>query len=133
MQDAPRQGPPRGTTFRAANQVTAKVRDIGRVADVIDLAVKAGANEVSGIGFMVDDPSPALDRIRGEALANARKKAEIYAKAVNASVGRAISIDEDGAARGPMPGRAMQMAAAPVMAGEQTLHIGVTVSYELLY
>ena len=135
MQEPQRQGPPRGPTgptFRASNQITAKVRDIGLVAEVIDRALAAGANEVLGINFMVADPSPALDQIRGEALANARKKAEIYAKAVNATVGRAINIEEDGSARGPMP-MAMRAGAAPIMPGEQTLQISLSVSYELLY
>lgn len=133
MQEPQRQGPPRGPTFRASNQITAKVRDIALVAEAIDRALAAGANEVLGISFMVADPSQALDQIRGEALANARKKAEIYAKAVNATVGRAINIEEDGSARGPMPMQAMRAGAAPIMPGEQTLQIGLSVSYELLY
>jgi uncharacterized protein YggE len=133
MQEPQRQGPPRGTIFRASNQVTAKIRDIGRVAEVIDRALAAGANEVLGVSFVVDDPSPVLDRIRGEALANAHRKAEIYAKAVGAGVGRAVNIEEDGGVRGPMPMQAMRAGTAPVMPGEQTLQIGVSVSYELLY
>lgn len=133
MQEQQRAGPSRITTFRASNQVTARVRDIARVAEVIDRALGAGANELSGVSFVVDDPAQALDRVRGEALANARHKAEIYAKAAGVGLGRAVNIDEDGGNRGPVAPRAFQMANAPVMPGEQTLQVSVTVSYELLY
>jgi len=120
--------------YRASNRVTVTIRDITKVADTIDVLVSAGANEISGISFMVSKASKLLDDARSEAVADARRKAEIYAKAANISLGAPISISEE-TAPGPMPYRKMatrmDAAAAPVAQGEETLRVSVSVSYEI--
>jgi uncharacterized protein len=128
------QGTARGRIngFQAANQVTIKVRDITKLADVIDKAIGAGATDIGGIEFLVSEPSKALDRARGEAFADARRKAEIYAKTAGITLGRVIALSEDHAAQEPIP-MVMRQAAAPppISPGEKTLRVTVTVSYEL--
>ncbi|CAN5158382.1 SIMPL domain-containing protein [soil metagenome] len=119
--------------YRASNRVTVTIRDIAKVADTIDVLVSAGANEISGISFMVSKASKLLDDARSEAIADARRKAEIYAKAANISLGAPISISEE-TAPGPMPYRKMSSgiaASAPVAQGEETLRVSVSVSYEI--
>ncbi|MFX9077479.1 SIMPL domain-containing protein, partial [Acinetobacter baumannii] len=64
--------------YRASNRVTVTIRDIAKVADTIDVLVGSGANEISGISFMVSKASKLLDDARAEAIADARRKAEIY-------------------------------------------------------
>lgn len=119
--------------YRASNRVTVTIRDITKVADTIDVLVSAGANEISGISFMVSKASKVLDDARSEAIADARRKAEIYAKAANISIGAPISISEE-TAPGPMPYRKMaadMAASAPVAQGQETLRVSVSVSYEI--
>ena len=119
--------------YRASNRVTVTIRDITRVADTIDVLVGSGANEISGISFMVSKASKLLDDARAEAIADAKRKAEIYAKAANISLGAPISISEE-TAPGPVPYRKMAAgiaASAPVAQGEETLRVSVSVSYEL--
>lgn len=119
--------------YRASNRVTVTIRDITKVADTIDVLVSAGANEISGISFMVSKASKLLDDARAEAIADARRKAEIYAKAANISIGAPISISEE-TAPGPMPYRKMaadMAASAPVAQGQETLRVSVSVSYEI--
>jgi len=122
------------TGYRASNRVTVTIRDITKVADTIDVLVGAGANEISGISFAVSKASKLLDDARAEAIADARRKAEIYAKAANVSLGAPISISEE-TTPGPVPYRKMAVrmdaAAAPVAQGEETLRVSVSVSYEL--
>ena len=122
------------TGYRASNRVTVTIRDITKVADTIDVLVGSGANEISGISFMVSKASKLLDDARTEAIADARRKAEIYAKAANISLGAPISISEE-TTPSPMPYRKMAVrmdaAAAPVAQGEETLRVSVSVSYEL--
>lgn len=122
------------TGYRASNRVTVTIRDITKVADTIDVLVGAGANEISGISFAVSKASKLLDDARAEAIADARRKAEIYAKAANISLGAPISISEE-TAPSPAPYRKMAVrmdaAAAPVAQGEETLRVSVSVSYEL--
>ena len=121
------------TGYRASNRVTVTIRDIAKVADTIDVLVGSGANEISGISFMVSKASKLLDDARSEAIADARRKAEIYAKAANISLGAPISISEE-TAPGPVPYRKMaadMAASAPVAHGQETLRVSVSVSYEL--
>jgi uncharacterized protein YggE len=119
------------TGFQASNQVTVKVRQIAKLADVIDGMVSAGATDIGGIDFIVSAHSQALDQARAEAIVDARRKAEIYAKAAGVTLGRVIALSEDQSAPVPMMMQARAAAAPPVMPGEKTLQLVVTVSYEL--
>ncbi|BAM86405.1 hypothetical protein S58_03890 [Bradyrhizobium oligotrophicum S58] len=122
--------------FRASNRVTVKVHDVAKVASVIDTLVGAGANDVGNIYFTVAEPSKLLDQAREKAVADARRKAEIYAKAAGVTLGQPLAIAEDGA---PAPVfRAKTFAApmaagapTPVAQGEETLSITVSVTWAI--
>jgi uncharacterized protein len=129
--DASKSGTPRLTGFQATNQVTVRIRDIDKLASVLDRAIAAGANEMSGIEFVVTEQSRMLDQARDDAIADARRKAELYAKAAGTKVGNVISISEEGGAPQPRPMQAVRAGAVPIAPGEQTLRAIVTVSYEL--
>jgi uncharacterized protein YggE len=99
---------------------------------VLDRAIAAGANEMSGIEFVVSEQSKLLDQARDDAIADARRKAELYAKAAGAKLGGVVSISEEGPAPPqPRPMQAVRAGAVPVAPGEQTLRATVSVSYEL--
>jgi uncharacterized protein YggE len=133
-QNAPnRTGPSSIVSYRANNRVTIRLRDVTKVASVIDTLVGAGANELGGINFMVSQASKLLDDAREQAIADARRKAEIYAKAVGVTLGAPLGISEEGSP-GPMPFRKMvggMAAAAPVAQGEETLRVTVNVSWAI--
>lgn len=119
--------------YRASNRVTVTIRDITKVAGTIDVLVGAGANEISGISFIVSQTSKLLDDARTKAVDDARRKAEIYARAANVTIGTPLSISEE-ATPGPMPYRKMAASMAsdtPVAQGEETLRVTVSVSYEI--
>jgi uncharacterized protein YggE len=128
-----RQGPSPVVGYRASNRVTIRVRDVTKVANVIDTLVGAGANDIGGINFMVSQASKLLDDARTQAVADARRKAEIYAKAAGATLGAPLSISEEGAAPRPVfrAKMAAEMAAAPVAQGEETLSVTVNVSWAI--
>jgi uncharacterized protein len=128
-----RSGPSSITGYRASNRVTIRVRDITKVAGVIDTLVGAGANEIGGINFTVSQASKLLDEAREQAVADARRKAEIYAKAAGVTLGAPLSISEEGNSA-PVPYRRMATgiaASAPVAQGEETLQITVSVSWAI--
>src|SRR5579885_2474362 len=129
--DAGKPGPARLLGFQVTNQLTVKIHDIEKVPAVLDRAIAAGANEMSGIEFVVSEQSKLLDQARDEAIADARRKAELYAKAAGAKLGRVVSISEEGAPAPPHPVATMRAAAVPAAPGEQTLRATVSVSYEL--
>jgi uncharacterized protein len=121
--------------YRASNHLTIRLHDVGKVANVIDTVVTAGANEIGGINFMVSQASKLLDDARAQAIADARRKAEIYAKAAGVTLGTPISISEEGAAEPLFRSRtaAKMVAAAPVpiAQGEETLSMSVSVTWSI--
>jgi uncharacterized protein len=133
-QSAPnRPGPAAIVSYRASNRVTVRLRDVTKVAVVIDTLVGAGANEIGGINFVVTQASKLLDEAREQAIADARRKAEIYARAAGVTLGAPLSISEQGSP-GPMPFRKMaagMAASAPVAQGEETLVVTVSVSWAI--
>jgi uncharacterized protein YggE len=120
--------------YRASNRVTVRVRDVTKVAATIDTLVTAGANEVGGINFIVTKASQLLDEARTQAVADARRKAELYAKAAGVTLGAPINISEDsGSAPAPMMLRkaAADFTSAPVAQGEEVLRVNVSVSWDI--
>jgi uncharacterized protein len=128
-----RSGPSPVVGYRASNRVTIRVRDITKVANVIDVLVGAGANEVGGINFMVSQASKLLDDAREKAVADARRKADIYARAAGVTLGEPLSISEEGSSvplyRGKMA--APMAAGAQVAQGEETLSVTVSVTWAI--
>lgn len=120
--------------FRASNRVTVKIRDVTKVAGIIDTLVGAGANDIGNISFEVTQASKLLDDARVQAVADARRKAEIYAKATGVTLGAPLSVSEGGA---PVPLFKARMATAPMAApaavapGEETLSVTVNVSWAI--
>ena len=133
-QSAPnRSGPSAIAGYRASNRVTVRVRDVAKVASAIDTLVGAGANEIGGINFVVSQASKLLDEARERAVADARRKAEIYAKAAGVTLGAPLSISEEGNSA-PVPYRRMaagMAVSAPVAQGEETLAVTVSVSWAI--
>jgi uncharacterized protein YggE len=127
-------GPSTIVGYRASNRVTIRLRDIAKVANVIDTLVGAGANDIGGINFTVSQASKLLDEARERAIADARRKAEIYARAAGVTLGAPLSITEGGAP-GPILYRRlaapMVASGAAVAQGEETLQVTVSVSWAI--
>ncbi len=129
--DPNKAGPAHLLGFQVTNQLTVTIRDIGKLPEFLDSAVGAGANEMSGIEFVVSKQSNLLDQVRAEAIADAHRKAELYAQAAGAKIGRVVTIIDEGATP-PYPAmKALRAGAVPIAPGEQTLRAAVSVSYEL--
>ncbi len=121
--------------YSVSNSVTVAVRDISGLGALLDKAVGAGANSIYGIGYGENDPSALLDKARPLAVADARRKAEIYAAAGGAKIGRLMELTEEPGAR-PLAfaARAYAPAAAaptPIEAGEDKLTVTIMARFEL--
>jgi uncharacterized protein YggE len=127
--------------WEANNMVLVTIRDIESVGAVVDAATAAGATNVNGISFRVEDPTESEMTAREAAVADARAKAETLAAAADVTIIGIISISESGGEL-PMPiymdGGDMRFAAAedsmaktPVMPGEVELSIDVFIQYEI--
>jgi uncharacterized protein YggE len=129
---------PEVTGYQASTMLYLRFRDIERAGKVIDVLVARGINQIQGPTFTFDDPAPLLDEARVKALAAARARAELYARAAGLKVRRIVSISEAGSfAPPPQPAPMLRAAAADRMAetglapGEQKLTASVAVSFEL--
>lgn len=92
---APRDGsPPRVTGYTASNVVRLETSELARIGDVIDSAIKAGANQVQRITFSLADPTAPRRRALRDAVLEARSEAEAIAAALEVKLGGVHSVVE---------------------------------------
>lgn len=126
------------TGYQASTNLTIKVRTIDNANAVIDGATGAGANQVGGITFDVNDKTKAQNDARQLAVADAKSKAENAARMAGFSLGRIINYSED---FGTTPRPILMMAKTDVAAGSAAptqvetgtndIVVDVTLSYQI--
>ena len=124
--------------YQVYNTVNVRQRNLAQFGRVLDTLVAAGANQINGPSFQMDDPDAATDEARIQAMKKARARANLYASAAGLKVLRILAISESG---GYMPQPPVMYARAamadgmekstPVAAGEVSLTSTVTVLFEL--
>ena len=119
-------------------QVRAKIRQIDKLGEILDLLITAGATDVGNIEFLVSDPSKALDQARDAAIADARRKAEVYARAAGIRLGQVEWITEQSGFGPAVPFRAQgasaaRAAAVPIATGDDTLEVTITVGFTIAH
>ena len=120
--------------YVADNSVSAKTK-IADAGALVDAAVGAGANTVSGPTLSVSDSDTRYRDALGKAVTDARLKAEALAKAGGFGVGPVSSVTEQ-AAGGPVPvfqaaTAATKDAATPIEPGTQDVTADVTVTFRI--
>jgi len=121
--------------YSVSNNVVVMVREIPRLGALLDKAFGAGANSIYGISFGHNNLSDLLDKARPLAVADARRKAEIYAVVGGAKLGRLMALTEEGGSQPPVAFSRVYAAASasptPIEAGEDKLTLTVTTRFEL--
>jgi uncharacterized protein YggE len=92
--------------YQVTNRVTVTVSDLTKVGAIIDAAANAGANTSNNVIFEIKNREELLDKVRAEAMRNAKHKAEIMANAVGANLGALITVGNNSV-------RTMEYEAAP--------------------
>jgi uncharacterized protein len=125
---------PKLTGFSASNQVAVTIRQIDKVGEIADRVVSAGATNIGNLAFLHSGASKLLDQAREAAVADARRKAELYARAAGVTLGRVVLINENSTY---MPFaktvRYAAVAAAPIAPGEDTLRVDITVGFDIAH
>jgi uncharacterized protein YggE len=115
--------------YRVSNMVNVTVRDLDKVSEALDVVIEAGANNIWGVSFGLEDPAAAQADARSKATANALERAEALAELSGVELGPVMSISEViGGGAVPMPMLTAERAAGgagPISPGE------VEVSYQL--
>lgn len=88
--------------YRVSQDVAIKVRDLGKIGDVLAKAGELGSNQIYGVSFDVDDKTDLEKQARDEAIADAKTKAEALAKQLGVHIGKVVSFSENGGAY-PVP------------------------------
>ncbi len=120
--------------YQVLNRVRVTVRRLDKLGGVLDELVTQGANAVNSIAFSVDNSTALLDQARRQAMADAHRKALLYAGEAGRDLGPVLSIAEhSGTTPGPIrPALAMVRAeSVPVAAGELDFRVQVSVTYGL--
>lgn len=90
------------TTYHVQNRINVTTKDLTSVGQIIDAAVKAGANQVQGVSFDLEDKQA----MQLEALKNAIKqgmaKAEVMAEAAGITLGGLAEMNENYSSYAPM-------------------------------
>lgn len=129
--------PPRLVGYQVSNSVHVKVRQLPTLGPLLDDVVGRGANQINGVSFSVAEPNPLLDQAREKAVADARRKAELYARAAGVSLGNVLLIQEytphlpRPMEAQPMAAMAGRAAAVPVATGEMDFSATITITYAL--
>ena len=126
-------GNPRIIGYQASNTVSVKWNQMDRVGDLIDAAVRAGANNIWGIGFSVSDPRPLYLQAVAEAVRDAKTKADVLANAAGIKVGAVKNMSLDTYFSGPIimneKSRMDAGMAVPIEPGTVEMQVTVRVEY----
>jgi uncharacterized protein YggE len=134
------EGKPTGEIkYMVDNTVNVTARDLDKLGDLLDAAVQAGANSISGIQFDVEDKSAAYSQARKAAIANARAIAEELAQAAGVSLGAVQTISVYGSSPVAVEYQVKLMEApmladassVPVSPGEMVIIVEASVVYEI--
>jgi len=125
--------------YHVSNTVFATVRAIDSVGATLDAAIEAGANNIYGVNFALDNPKSMESDARSMAVENAKAKADELASLNGATVGDVISISEViGQGGGNFGGNfaaasmsGMGGGGTSVSPGELSLTMQVQITYEL--
>lgn len=123
--------------YQVSNRVSVKLRTIERTGEVLDALVAAGATDLGGPDWSIDDDSAARAQARRQALATARAQALEYTRAAGYSDIRLLEVSETIVPNRPMP--MLQMAQAergsdastPVQPGMVQAAVTVSITYEM--
>lgn len=125
--------------YQASNRVSVILRKIDRAGEVLDALVAAGANDLNGPSFSIENDEAAKDAARKRAIERAQARVKDYAEMFGYDGAKVLWISESIEGRGPMPEMAMMKAdtgmvgaAPPVQPGMVSTGISMSFKFELV-
>jgi uncharacterized protein len=126
---------PRIASYSASNQVSVEVTNLTQIGPIIDAGLRAGSNQVDGVQFRLKDDLPLREQALKKAVAEARRKAETMAEALNVRILGIQEVSETGSSVIPrgeggfVTMAARETAPTPVSPGQVEVNASVTVKY----
>ena len=117
--------------YTASNSVTAHLRSLAKAGAIVDAAVAAGANQVSGPSLTRTDQQALYQRALRAAIVDARKRAQAIASASHVRLGPVRMVTEGSNVPPPpiLAGRAQAPSATPVEPGTIQIEADVMVTF----
>ncbi|MDR3642370.1 MAG: SIMPL domain-containing protein [Candidatus Doudnabacteria bacterium] len=136
---------PKVTGYQANQTVEVKVHGVDKdqtiLEKILDGAVNNGANEVDGVNFAFENPDALQQQAQQQAIANAKTKAQALAQTAGLSLGKVVSVSENGNGMpGPVPyalnaamgmGGSAKSIAPDIQPGSQDITENMTVTFEV--
>ena len=119
------------TGYTASNTIQVTSSDLSSTGSLIDTASQAGANNVGGLTFSLQNPDP----LKQQALTLAAKQARAHADAIAAGLGGktgAVVSAVEGSAYTPVVGGIAAGAATPIQTGQVSVTANVTITFQLI-
>jgi len=127
------------TGYNGTATMNIKTKDTSKLPGIISAATEAGANQVYGTSYSIDDPQKFREEARNEAIANAKEQAQKLSNQLGIKLGKITNIVES-AGDTNYPPIAMQknlasfggdnMPSAELQPGTQTITSTVTLYFE---
>ncbi|WP_086616728.1 SIMPL domain-containing protein [Erythrobacter tepidarius] len=126
--------------YQASNRVSVILRKIADTGKVLDALVAAGATDLNGPAFSIENDEAAKEEARKRAIARAQARVKAYADLFGYDSAKVLWISESIEGRGAMPEMAMMKADAgmvaaappPVQSGMVSTGIALSFKFELL-
>ena len=127
------------TGYMVTNQVTVRLKRLDRVGQVLDALVAAGANNIFGPNFMLEDDREAKAVARKNAFERSQVQAQEFARMAGYAGVRLLEVSETFQSFGPVPvaESAIQVtavsrdAATPIEPGQVGTAVTLTTKYEM--
>ena len=125
-------------TYQVSNNVNVTIRDLASVSKVLDTAIEAGANNIYGVNFALQDSAAAQSEARRAAVADAEARAEDLAALTGVGVGEVVSVSEVIGSQpvyGSFRENAMGMGGGggtPIQPGQLNLTMQIQVTYAIV-
>lgn len=129
-----------GVTYNVDNTLYVTVHDLKSLSEILDAAIKAGANQINGISFDIDNRQAAQEQARDLALKDAEAKAKSVAETMGVSIDQVVTINVTNSSYvQPYPmygmggGEAKQAmdTSVPISAGQIVVTYEVTLTYSI--
>ena len=124
--------------YQVSNRVSVKLRDVAGTGAALDALVSAGATDLSGPTFSIEDDESAKAMARERAIERAQARAQSYAKLFGYDGVEVMSVSESLSGSSPAPQMVMrsmdaEAAAAPVQPGQVSTGVNLTIKYEMVH
>jgi uncharacterized protein len=127
---------PRIVAYNATNTISVRLENLSIAGTVIDAGLKAGANQIEGVGFALRNDLPSRQQALKQAVEEARSKAQTMAEALRVNLLEVLEVSEGGVsivdrAEPVFVSRAAAATETPVSPGQIEVRASVTIRYRI--